>query len=115
MTAQTAEEAAAPEAPPAPRRGLNQPWRALVALGELIAAALVLWAAYWLWSKSTEPVTLVLRDGTRLESTRSLGHWMAAAIGLGTVCGVLVLDALRQIVLAIRARPLRPKKDRAHS
>ena len=116
MTAETAEETTVPEAPPVERRGLNQPWRGLVALGELVAAALVLWAAFWCWSKSDNTIVLVLGDGTRLVSTRSLGYWMAASIGLGTVSGVLVVDAVRQIVLAVRARPLHPKKKSgAHS
>jgi hypothetical protein len=111
VSADVAEEAQVPEAPAVEPFGLNQPWRGLVAAGELVAAALVLWAAFWLWSKADNTVTLVLGDGTRLESTRTSGHWMAAAIALGTVSGVLVLDALRQTILAIRARPKRPKQD----
>ena len=109
MSTDIAEESAAPETPAPPRRGLNQPWRGLVALAELAAAGLVLWAAFWCWSKADNTITLVLGDGTRLESTRSVGALMAAAIALGTVSGVLVLDALRQIVLAVRARPLRDR------
>ena len=113
--AEITEEPLAPEVPPAPPRGLNQPWRGLVALAELVAAGLVLWAAFWCWSKADSTVTLVLGDGTELKSTRSIGHWMAAAIALGTVSAVLVLDALRQIVLAVRARPLRNRETEAHS
>jgi hypothetical protein len=113
--AETTEETLAPQTPPERRRGLNQPWRGLVALGELAGAGLVLWLAFWCWSKSRDTITLVLGDGTQLVSTRSLGHWMAAAIALGTVAGVLALDAVRQIVLAVRARPRRPKKSSAHS
>ena len=116
MSAQVAEESVEPHAPPpARRRGLHQPWRGLVALGEVVAAALVLWAAFWCWDRANDTITLVLGDGTVLRSTRSLGHWMAAAIALGTISGVLVLDALRQVVLAVRARPLRARKSEAHS
>jgi hypothetical protein len=114
VSAQIAEESVAAEAVPVERRGLNQPWRGLVALAELIAAGLVLWAAFWCWSKANNTITLVLGDGTELRSTRSVGHWMAAAIALGSVTGVLVLDALRQIVLAVRVRPRR-KLVPAHS
>jgi hypothetical protein len=32
---------------------------------------------------------------------------MAGAIGLGTVAALLLLDAIRQVVLAVRARPKR--------
>jgi hypothetical protein len=42
-----------------------------------------------------------------LESTRWVGSWMALAFLLGTVAALLVLDALRQVVLAVRARPRR--------
>lgn len=115
MSADIAEESLASEAPPVERRGLNQPWRGLVALAELIVAGLVLWAAFWCWSKAGYTITLVLGDGTELRSTRSVGHWMAAAIALGTVTGVLVLDALRQIVLAVRVRPPRKGDQAAHS
>ena len=109
VSAQIAEESLAPEVPPVEPRGLNQPWRGLIALAELIVAGLVLWAAFWCWSKADNTITLVLGNGTELRSTRSVGHWMAAAIALGTVSGVLVLDALRQVVLAVRARPLRSR------
>ena len=109
MSADVAEEAEAPQVPNIEPRGLNQPWRGLVALGEVVAATLVLWAAFWCWSKADHTITLVLGNGSKIELTRSYGHWMAAAIGLGTVSGVLVLDALRQTVLAIRARPKRGK------
>jgi hypothetical protein len=44
-----------------------------------------------------------------LESTRWSGSWMSLAILLGTVAGVLVLDAVRQLLLAVRARPSRGK------
>jgi hypothetical protein len=38
-----------------------------------------------------------------LVSTRYFGDWIAAAIGLGTVSGLLVLAALRHIALGLRA------------
>jgi hypothetical protein len=112
---QIADEFVAAEPEPVQSRGLNQPWRGLVALAELIVAGLVLWAAFWCWSRAGSTITLVLGDGTELRSTRSVGHWMAAAIALGSVTGVLVLDALRQIVLAVRVRPRRKPEQPAHS
>lgn len=107
---EVAEEPLFPDAPPVERRGLNQPWRGLVALAELVVAALVLWAAFWCWDRADNTITLVLGDGTELKSVRTVGHWMAAGIALGTVSGVLVLDAVRQVVLAVRARPRRTRK-----
>jgi hypothetical protein len=57
----------------------------------------------------------VLDNGNRLQSTRYLGYWAAAAIVLGAVAGVLVLDALRQLVLAVRIRARHNSKHAAHS
>ena len=85
--------------------GLHKPWRALVAVVELVVAGGAIWAAYWCWPRGVATVTLVLDDGTRLVSTRYFGNWMALAILLGTVAALLVLDAVRQLLLAIRARP----------
>jgi hypothetical protein len=102
-TPEIAEEPAA-AVPPPTDGSLHKPWRALVALGELLVAGGAIWLAFWCWSYSRVRVTTVLSDGTRLDSTNYTGHWQAAAIVLGTVAAVLVLDALRQLVLAVRVR-----------
>lgn len=95
--------------------GLNQPWRALIAVIEVLVAAGAVWAAYWAWPRGIATITLELSDGSRLESTRYFGNWMGAAILLGTVAALLVLDAVRQVVLAVRARPRRGRKHAAPS
>lgn len=100
--------------PPVPA-GLNQPWRALIAVVEVLAAAGAVWAAYWAWPRGIVTITDVADDGTRLQSTRFFGNWLAAAILLGTVAALLVLDAVRQAVLAFRARPRRRRKHAASS
>lgn len=110
----TEESAAAPtgsDMPPA-AAGLHRPWRALVALVEVLVAAAAMWAAYRCWPRGIASVTLELEDGSRLESTRYFGNWMGLAILLGTVAALLVLDAVRQVLLAVRARP---KARRAHA
>jgi hypothetical protein len=104
VTASEVTEESAAAVPPATRGSLHEPWRALVALAELLVAGGAIWLAFWCWSRGVVAVTTVLGDGTRLESTNYVGHWQAAAIALGTVAAVLVLDALRQIVLAVRVR-----------
>lgn len=92
-----------PDALPGPVRApgarLNQPWRALVALAELVVAAALLFGAMALWRSGFRP--LPLPSG---EVTRTLGHRLAGAIGIGTIAVVLTLDALRQLALAVRTR-----------
>jgi hypothetical protein len=109
----TAPEITEPPAPPetttASPASLHQPWRAAVALAELLVGAGAVWLAFYCWSLAPVGVTTVLGDGTRLDSTDYIGHWQAAAIGLGTVAAVLLLDAIRHTVLAVRARPLKSK------
>lgn len=108
MTAPQATEQ--PVAPPATEPGLHRPWRAAVALAEVLVAGLAVWGAVWAWPHGFASITAVI-DGVTLESERVYGNWLAAAIGFGTVAAVLVLDALRQVLLAARARPGRGKKD----
>ncbi|HEV2779495.1 MAG TPA: hypothetical protein VGX25_08845 [Actinophytocola sp.] len=104
-----AEEPEADFAVPPLRGGLHRPVRALVALAELIGAAVAILLAFLCWHRGVTPVTLVLDDGTRLEAVRNHGGWLALGIVLGTVAALLVLDAGRQVVLAVRARPRRPR------
>jgi hypothetical protein len=99
-----------------PQRGsLNRPWRALVAVGELVVAALVLWAAYWCWPRGVADVVQTTQDGRRVVTTQYYGGWISLAVVLGTICAVLVVDAVRQLVLAVRTRPKRAHKHEAHS
>ena len=109
MTVPTATDEPAIDLPPVAAR-LHQPWRALVALVEVVAAAAAIWGAFWCWPRGVATITLVLDDGTRLVSTRYYGNWMGAAILLGTIAALLVLDAVRQTVLAVRTHPKRASK-----
>ncbi|MET9264852.1 hypothetical protein [Amycolatopsis sp. NPDC004079] len=93
-----------------PRTKLNQPWRAFVALGEVVVAGLVLWAAFALWHAGVVTVVTTAGDGTRLVSERYFGGHIAGALGLGTLSAVLIVDAVRQLLLAVRARH-KKKKD----
>jgi hypothetical protein len=43
-------------------------------------------------------------DGAVLESHRYFGGLLAAAVGLGTLAAILLVDAVRQVSLAVRAR-----------
>lgn len=100
----------------APQRGaLNRPWRALVSGGELVVAGLALWAAYLCWPLGVADVVQTSSDGRRVVTTQYYGSWLAVAVALGTICAVLVVDAVRQLVLAVRTRPKRARKHGAHS
>jgi hypothetical protein len=111
------DEDVEPADPPVVRRGLHQPVRAAVALVELVLAGFaVLAAAAWVWPRGSFTVVTVLDDGTRFESVRNVGHWMSLGIVLGCVAGVLVLDAVRQLILALRVRQPRGNgRHAAHS
>ncbi|MEV0676574.1 hypothetical protein AB0I60_08620 [Actinosynnema sp. NPDC050436] len=100
MTAAT--PVAASEAAPGP--GLHQPVRAAVAAGELVLAVALVLLAAWCWNRGVLRSAYPVEDHAPLESTRYLGNWIASAVGLGTAAGVLVLDAVRQVLLAVRTR-----------
>ena len=90
---------------------LHQPWRALVALAEVVLTAVAVWGAFQLWDAGVKTLTVTLSDGAVLTSTRILGSWLSSAIGLGVVAAILLIDAVRQVMLAVRARHRRkPKK-----
>lgn len=83
---------------------VNRPWRAVVALVELILAAGASWAATWAWSHVVTHVTMRAEDGTALTSRIYDGPWTAAAIGFGLLAALLFVDLVRELMLAWRAR-----------
>jgi hypothetical protein len=101
VTAATVETDTEPE-PGAP--ALHQPKRALIAIGEVVLIVLLVWAATWCWNRGVLHYSYPVPDHPPLESTRFKGNWIGASIGLVTVAGVLLLDALRQTLLAVRTR-----------
>jgi hypothetical protein len=93
----------------APRARLHKPWRTLVAVGEFVLAVAAGWTAYALWRGGAVTVVTHTEDGAALESHRYFGGLLAAAIGLGTVAAILLVDAVRQLSLAVRARRRAPR------
>ncbi len=91
-------------APAAPESVLHQPRRAFIAAGELVAVVLLAFLAVWCWNRGVLRYSYEVTGRPALESTRYLGNWIGAALGLGTVAGVLLLDAVRQTLLAVRTR-----------
>lgn len=87
---------------------LHRPVRAVVAIVELVVAGFAVWGAFWAWPRGFATITTTISDGTELDSERVLGNWLAFAIAFGTLAALLVLDAVRQLVLATRVRPTVP-------
>jgi hypothetical protein len=83
---------------------LHRPRRAFVALAEVVVAGVVLWLMFLLWDAGSATLTTTLTDGTQLVSTRNFGGRIAGAIGLGVVAALLLVDAVRQLLLATRPR-----------
>jgi hypothetical protein len=98
-----------PEAEPGPQARLHKPWRILVAVAEVVVAFLLAWAAYACWRSGVATVVTTTDDGAVLESRRYFGGLLAAAVGLGTIGVILLVDAVRQLLLAVRARHRAPK------
>lgn len=91
---------------------LNQPVRALIAVVELVLAGVALWLAFRLWPYGITEIQVPVSEGREITLTRYHGDIISAAIGLGTLASLFVLDAVRQCVLALRARPVRAKQKR---
>ncbi|HVK22205.1 MAG TPA: hypothetical protein VM677_12685 [Actinokineospora sp.] len=82
---------------------VNQPRRAIVAVALVVAAALLGWLAVWMWGKGVDPIGMV-RGRPDLVVDRFHGQWVAGAVAVAVVALILVLDAVRQLVLAVRSR-----------
>lgn len=83
----------------------NQPWRGFVAGGEIALAAVAVLAGVLCWRNGIGHMVTPLGDGhPPLESTVFYGNWISGAIGLVAVGAFLLLDAFRQITLAVQAR-----------
>lgn len=97
-------ESPLPAAPAQPR--LHQPWRALVALAELVLAVLLVLGACWAWQRGLVPITLpnAKPGGPPYELTRYAGPWLGLATLLALCALLAVVDAIRQVMLAARTR-----------
>lgn len=109
MTApQATDELVVP--PPTEPGRLHRPFRAVVAVAEVLVAAALVVAAFWAWPRGFATIVTVTGDGVELTSERIRGNWLSAAIGFGTLAALLLVDAVRQVVLAVRARPKRSRR-----
>jgi hypothetical protein len=109
VTVRTAEQSPAPTPSSDPTVGraarLHQPWRGLVAFGEVVLAVAAVLVGVLCWHRGVTTMVTPLGPGQPpLVSTIFYGSWMAGGIGLVTVAAFLALDACRQAVLAVRTR-----------
>ncbi|SER41182.1 hypothetical protein [Lentzea albida] len=94
-----------PEEVPPAAPGLHQPKRWLVAAAEVVAIVLLVVAAVWCWNRGVVRLEYPFEGREPLISTRYHGNWLGSAVGAATLAVVLALDAVRQIMLAVRTRP----------
>lgn len=93
-----------------PAARLNQPWRGFVAAGEVVLAAAAVVVGILCWHRGVTTMVTPLGPGQPpLVSTIFYADWMAIAIALVLVAALLMLDALRQTLLATGTRRRRPE------
>lgn len=98
------------EAPGRHGTRLNRPFRAVVAAVEIVLAAAAVAAGIWLWHHGIVRISYPLPDGRMLDSSRLLGSYAGGAVAVVTVGGFLLVDAVRESLLASRARPRRKER-----
>jgi hypothetical protein len=94
-----------PEEAPSTGPSLHQPKRWLIAAGEVVAIVLLAVFAVWCWNRGVVRLAYPLEGRDPLISTRYHGNWLGTAVGAVTLAVILGLDAVRQVVLALRTRP----------
>lgn len=70
---------------------------ALVTVAEVLIVIVLTGLAWWCWHRG---VNVTMRRGVAL--SRVEGSWWAAAIGVVTLAGILLLHAGRQVVLTLK-------------
>ncbi|MGH3688068.1 MAG: hypothetical protein ACRDRU_14635 [Pseudonocardiaceae bacterium] len=62
-------------------------------VAELLAVVVLAGLAWWCWHRG---VIVTMRRGTALN--RIEGRWWAAAVGVATLAGILLLDVARRMI-----------------
>jgi hypothetical protein len=115
VTVHALTDEAEPAPPPDSASQLHQPKRALIAAVEVVLIVLLAFAAHWCWQRGIQRFSYPIEGRPPLVATRYHGNWIGGSIALATVAGVLLLDAIRQILLAGRTRDRKPPKDVAQT
>lgn len=84
--------------------GLNRPYRWVIVGVEVVLTAALVVTAVLLWRDVHYHIAYTAESGRKLLSTRMRGDLAGACIGLCLIAAFVLLDAIRQTVLAMRAR-----------
>lgn len=84
---------------------LHQPKRAFIAAGEVVAVVVLAFVAVWCWNRGIVRLSYPIEGREPLISTRYQGNWIGTSVACVTVAVILLLDAIRQVVLAARTWP----------
>lgn len=93
-----------------PRPRLNQPKRGLIAAGEVVLVVVLAFVVPWCWNKGIARLEYPMDGREPLVATRYYGNWIGGAVALATLAGVLLLDSVRQTLLAVRTRGRKPPR-----
>ncbi len=115
MTAPALTDEAEPAPQPSSAPRLHQPKRALIAVVEVVLVVLLGFAAHWCWQRGVQYFSYPIEGRAPLVATRYHGNWIGGSIVLVTIAGVLLLDVIRQTVLAVRTRDRKPPQDVAQA
>ena len=78
--------------------------RVLVAVAEVLVICVLAWLAWWCWQRGVIITEVIITEHNSVTLRRIEGRWWAVATGAATLAGILVLDALRQMMSgALRA------------
>ncbi|OLR91164.1 hypothetical protein [Actinokineospora bangkokensis] len=89
---------------PEPETAPHQPWRGVVAGVEALVVVGLGVVAWWLWDRGT-PLSSPVEGRPDLLFHGFDGPWVAGAVGAAALAGLVLVDAVRQAVLAVRTRP----------
>ncbi|GLW95678.1 hypothetical protein [Actinokineospora globicatena] len=105
-TPQTSEPEAVGLGWPDPTGGLNRPRRAVAAAVELVLVGALVWFALWAYDRGTVQLAPVA-ERPDLDFQHFAGNWIGISVAAGTLAALLLLDAGRQLALAVRTRSRR--------
>jgi len=99
-----------PDSPTTSAGRLAQPWRLGVVAAEVVLLVALVVAAWWCWGNSQLDVEVTTGGDAPVPAVRVAGHWVALSVVAGTAAGLVVIDAVRQLLLSWRVRRTRTQR-----